>query len=89
MSDNTEAQRSLQEGLVGVDADRVIRLAVAHGALGWKVNGAGGDGGSVTVLSATGADRHAIGSEVARLDGRYRALPVRLSTTGCETRGSL
>ena len=61
MSDNTEAQRSLHPGLVGVDADRVIEVAVAHGALGWKVNGAGGDGGSVTVLSATGADRHAVG----------------------------
>ena len=50
---NTEAQRSLHPELVGVDARRVIEFAAAHGAIGWKVNGAGGDGGSVTILSAT------------------------------------
>ena len=53
MTDNTEAQRALHPGLVGVDADRVIEMASSYGSLGWKVNGAGGDGGSVTILSAT------------------------------------
>ncbi len=89
MADNTEAQRSLHPGLVGVDADRVTGTAMAHGALGWKVNGAGGDGGSVTILSATGADREAIETAIARSDPRYRILPVRPSTTGIEVRGSL
>ena len=89
MSDNTEAQRSLHPGLVGVDADRVIELAVAHGALGWKVNGAGGDGGSVTILSATARRQGCRRAGGRRLDPRYRAIPVRLSTTGCEVRGSL
>ena len=58
---NTEAQRALHPELVGADARRVIELAAAHGAIGWKVNGAGGDGGSLTILSATrrsqGCDR--------------------------------
>jgi D-glycero-alpha-D-manno-heptose-7-phosphate kinase len=89
MADNTEAQRSLHPGLVGVDADRVVEWAEAHGALGWKVNGAGGDGGSVTILSATRADRDAVGPAIAGLDPRYRKIPVRVSTTGCEVRGSL
>src|SRR3712207_7723432 len=37
--------------LVHRDAWRVIEIAQAHGAVGWKVNGAGGDGGTITLLS--------------------------------------
>ena len=50
MSDNTEAQRRLHPDLVCDDAERVIAIARACGAAGWKVNGAGGEGGSVTIL---------------------------------------
>ncbi len=50
MAANTEAQRRLHSHLVSADADRVIEIAREHGALGWKVNGAGGEGGSVTLL---------------------------------------
>jgi D-glycero-alpha-D-manno-heptose-7-phosphate kinase len=50
MRRNTEAQASLHEDLIHPDAWRVIDIAAAHGALGWKVNGAGGDGGSLTIL---------------------------------------
>ena len=50
MSDNTEAQRRLHPELVCQDAERVIAVARAHGASGWKVNGAGGDGGSLTLM---------------------------------------
>jgi D-glycero-alpha-D-manno-heptose-7-phosphate kinase len=40
-----EAQGRLHPALVGTEARRVIEIAKAHGALGWKVNGAGGEGG--------------------------------------------
>ena len=50
MVENTEAQARLHPDLVSADAQRLIRLAAAQGATGWKVNGAGGDGGSVTLL---------------------------------------
>ena len=50
LTDNTEAQRDLHPDLVSDDANVVIERARAHGALGWKVNGAGGSGGTVTVL---------------------------------------
>ncbi len=86
---NTEAQGALHPGLVGVDARRVIELAAECGALGWKVNGAGGDGGSVTILSATRETTHAFEDRVARLDERYRVLPIRVSTVGLEVRGAL
>jgi D-glycero-alpha-D-manno-heptose-7-phosphate kinase len=59
MSANTEAQRRLHDDLVCRDADTVIAIAQAHGAAGWKVNGAGGEGGSLTILgsASTGARR--------------------------------
>src|ERR1017187_10553442 len=86
---NTEAQGSLHPGLVGVDARRVIELAAARGALGWKVNGAGGDGGSVTILSATRKAKEALEKRVTGLDNRYRVLPIQVSTVGLEVRGTL
>ncbi|MDH3706809.1 MAG: GHMP kinase [Acidimicrobiia bacterium] len=51
MRRNTEAQRWLHPELVSPLADAVIDRARAAGARGWKVNGAGGDGGSLTLLS--------------------------------------
>jgi D-glycero-alpha-D-manno-heptose-7-phosphate kinase len=54
MRDNTATQAALHPELVHRDAWRVIEIAAAHGAAGWKVNGAGGDGGSITLLSGAG-----------------------------------
>jgi D-glycero-alpha-D-manno-heptose-7-phosphate kinase len=89
MTANTEAQDSLHPDLAGVDARRVMQLAAAQGAMGWKVNGAGGDGGSVTILSATRKAKEAFEHHVTALDTRYRALPIEVSTVGLEIRGSL
>jgi D-glycero-alpha-D-manno-heptose-7-phosphate kinase len=50
MTENTDAQRRLHADLVGTRAQTAIEVAAANGALGWKVNGAGGEGGSITVL---------------------------------------
>jgi D-glycero-alpha-D-manno-heptose-7-phosphate kinase len=47
---NTAAQRTLHPALVSPAASELIELARGHGAAGWKVNGAGGDGGSLTVV---------------------------------------
>jgi D-glycero-alpha-D-manno-heptose-7-phosphate kinase len=86
---NTEAQKSLHSELVGVEASRVIEVAAAHGAIGWKVNGAGGDGGSITVLSATKERKDVLEDGVAALDTRFRVLPIQVSTAGLEVQGSL
>ena len=51
MIENTEAQANLHAGLVSPRHQAVIDVARRYNALGWKVNGAGGDGGSVTILS--------------------------------------
>jgi D-glycero-alpha-D-manno-heptose-7-phosphate kinase len=84
---NTEAQRSLHPKLVGVDATRAIEVAAAQRALGWKVNGAGGDGGSVTILSATPEAKEVLDRQVAELDTNYRVLPIQISTVGLDVRG--
>ncbi|MGB9605468.1 MAG: hypothetical protein ACPL88_06265 [Bryobacteraceae bacterium] len=42
MIENTDAQQNLHPALVGPHHRRIIDIARAHRALGWKVNGAGG-----------------------------------------------
>jgi len=86
---NTDAQRCLHRDVVGVDASRVIDVAAAQGALGWKVNGAGGDGGSVTILNATAERKAALERGVLASDARYRLLPVKISSDGLQVGGTL
>ncbi|QYG92343.1 GHMP kinase [Iamia sp. SCSIO 61187] len=50
LTEATEAQARLHPDLVSADARAVGAAALAHGAAGWKVNGAGGTGGSVTIV---------------------------------------
>ncbi len=47
---NTDAQGDLHASVIGKSAHLAIEVASASGALGWKVNGAGGEGGSITLL---------------------------------------
>ena len=86
---NTEAQRALHPALVGADAERVIEAANAQGAIGWKVNGAGGDGGSLTILSPTPEAKDALESRVVALSPAYAVLPIDVSPDGLVVRGRL
>jgi len=86
---NTEAQKSLHPDLVGVDAQRVIEIAATQTALGWKINGAGGDGGSITILSPTREAKRAFEERVAELHAHYQVLPIEVSKVGLEVRGVL
>lgn len=86
---NTEAQKALHPALVGADARTMIDMAAAHGALGWKINGAGGDGGSITILSATPQAKEMFDHRVPEFDSRYRVLPVRPSAFGLQVSGVL
>ena len=90
MIDNTDAQASLHPSLVGPHHQRIIEVARRHHAIGWKVNGAGGDGGSVTILS--GQDRsskRAMIREIEAADPCYRHIPIHLSRFGLRTWESL
>ena len=86
MVDSTDAQAALHPSVVSDDARRVIAVARAHGALGWKVNGAGGDGGSLTVLCGPGADaRHMLARAIGEIEGAS-VIPIRLSAQGLRRR---
>lgn len=52
----TEAQEQLHPALVGGAHRRGIAVGSDAGAIGWKVNGAGGDGGSLTLLAGATPD---------------------------------
>jgi D-glycero-alpha-D-manno-heptose-7-phosphate kinase len=83
MIENTEAQRNLHPELVGTAHQQVIGVAREYGALGWKVNGAGGEGGSITLLS--GADRTIQASmlqAIESLNPSCRNIPLRLNSFG-------
>jgi D-glycero-alpha-D-manno-heptose-7-phosphate kinase len=83
MDANTAVQARLHPDLVGHDAQRVIERARAHGAVGVKVNGAGGEGGSLTLLgSARAGEQRAMIEAVLGESPLFRILPVRLSPHG-------
>jgi D-glycero-alpha-D-manno-heptose-7-phosphate kinase len=78
LSRNTEAQRRLHPALVSDLAQRVIDLAADAGARGWKINGAGGDGGTVSVLCADRGQRDRLAAVVPLTLPPTRVLPVTL-----------
>lgn len=83
MVDNTEAQRQLHDELIGPAHQAIIDVAKAHGALGWKVNGAGGDGGSVTILNGgSTAGKRAMLRDIQRTDAKFQPIPIYLSRHG-------
>ena len=86
MRDNTEAQGALHPGLISADTRRVIEVAQAHGALGWKVNGAGGEGGSLTLLCSDVAHaKRAMIRALAEENPRFQHIPTYLSRQGLRT----
>jgi D-glycero-alpha-D-manno-heptose-7-phosphate kinase len=86
---NTEAQRTLHRDLVGALAERVIEVADRHGVVGHKVNGAGGDGGAITLLTNGGAEaeRQRLIEEVVEIGHGCAVLPVRFSADGVRVDG--
>lgn len=80
---NTEAQRALHPALVSTDADHIIGIAQAFGALGWKVNGAGGDGGSITILcGALSHEKRAMIAAIEAANALFKHIPTYLSRVG-------
>lgn len=80
---NTEAQRKLHPSLVSDSAQQIIDHAQRHHCDGWKVNGAGGDGGSLSILC--GPDNQSKRDFIAglpELDPAFRYIPTHLSRVG-------
>jgi D-glycero-alpha-D-manno-heptose-7-phosphate kinase len=83
MTRNTDAQRQLHPDLVSKEAQTVIDVAGAHGALGCKVNGAGGEGGSVTLLCGPDMrDKRDLARALRDADPLFQVIPTRLSRHG-------
>ena len=83
MRRNTDTQACLHPDLVGTQARTIIDAATAHGALGWKVNGAGGAGGSITLLCGTdGGPRRALTQALEAADSQFRVIPTSLRRDG-------
>ena len=83
MTESTDGQGRLHADLVGSEAQRVIEIAREHGALGWKVNGAGGEGGSITLLcDESSARKRALIRDIEQADAAFRHVPTYLSRHG-------
>lgn len=85
MQANTTAQDRLHPKLISPDARRAIAIAREHGALGWKVNGAGGEGGSLTLLcDPLVPNKSAILDEIQAENPLFRSIPIRLDLMGLQ-----
>lgn len=83
MTESTEAQGRLHTGLIGTEALQVIEIAKSHGALGWKVNGAGGEGGSLSLLCGVmSGGKRALLRDIEQTNEAFRNVPIHLSRNG-------
>jgi D-glycero-alpha-D-manno-heptose-7-phosphate kinase len=86
MEDNTAAQERLNAALVSADAKRVIEIAQEYGAIGWKMNGAGGEGGSVTLLCGPQShQKRAMIRAIEQENPLFHNIPIYLSRFGLRT----
>jgi D-glycero-alpha-D-manno-heptose-7-phosphate kinase len=86
MIENTDAQANLHPDLLSPRHAAVIDVARQNGAIGWKLNGAGGDGGSVTLLSGPDtAERRGMVREIEAALPECRSIPILLSPLGLRT----
>lgn len=81
MNLNNGAQKALHPDITTEHIERIEEVARPAGAMGFKINGAGG-GGSVTVLCETSRRRHV--EEQIRAAG-YELLPCRFDWEGLRT----
>jgi D-glycero-alpha-D-manno-heptose-7-phosphate kinase len=83
MTENTRAQHRLHPALISLLAEQVIEIAREHGALGWKVNGAGGEGGSLTILCGPQSnEKRAMIRAVEQANPLFQNIPIYLSRYG-------
>ncbi len=83
MIENTRAQAALHPSLISAHAHAIIDVAQQHGALGWKINGAGGEGGSVTLLAdSSRSRRREMIRAIEAIAPGIRHIPIYLSRQG-------
>jgi D-glycero-alpha-D-manno-heptose-7-phosphate kinase len=73
----------LHSELISEKADEVIQIAREFKSLGWKVNGAGGNGGSLTILAGTErSSKREMILEIEKKHPDVRHIPILLSQKG-------
>ncbi|MDZ7836938.1 MAG: GHMP kinase [Actinomycetota bacterium] len=87
---NTEAQGELSSYLISDSIMEIIEIAKQCGAIGWKVNGAGGEGGSLTLLCGEkSSQKRCMIQEIEKANPRYKSIPIYLSRFGVTYLGHL
>jgi D-glycero-alpha-D-manno-heptose-7-phosphate kinase len=81
MNRNWEAQKSLHDSMTNLTIDKAEQLAKENGAIGFKLNGAGG-GGSATILARVGYE-YRIKKKL--VENGFKLLPVKLNFKGVQT----
>jgi D-glycero-alpha-D-manno-heptose-7-phosphate kinase len=81
MDQNTDVQRRLHPALVSPRFEKAIEIARGHGAVGCKVNGAGGDGGSLTIMGSGDMSRKRRMLDALAAE-QLRPIPIYLSRHG-------
>lgn len=79
--ENTEVQRALHPDLVCSNFEEIIQIADDFQAMGCKVNGAGGDGGSVAILCSSDMYKKRQMEQALQEKG-FQSLPVLLASEG-------
>lgn len=83
ITENNEGQRNLNKDLICPDANQVLETAKKFKALGGKVNGAGGDGGSLTLISSgKREEKRKMEEAILALNPLYSIIPIYLSRRG-------
>jgi D-glycero-alpha-D-manno-heptose-7-phosphate kinase len=73
MNTNTQWQSQMHPGILGEQAQLVIETAERCGAEGWKLNGAGGNGGSITLLfGPVSHDKRRFAEALAAEEGKWQ-----------------
>lgn len=83
MIENTGAQERLHPDIINRDTLRLIQIAKEHDAVGWKSNGAGGEGGSLTILCGPDAsEKRRMIKSIESDSHLFRNIPVTISRCG-------
>ena len=83
MTNNTQAQAHLHPDLISPAAHKIIEIARKYGAIGWKINGAGADGGSITLLcNSMSYTKRAMIREIEASNNLFKNIPIYLSRHG-------
>jgi len=83
---NTEAQGELNPSLISKSIVEIIEIAKKSNAVGWKVNGAGGEGGSLTILCGEkSSQKRDMIQKIESANPLFKSIPIYLSRFGLRT----